>query len=65
MILPGSAGCPHDLDGDAHAVSQQVWGDGGYAGQLIAWVMLTFESRLRLEIVRRTEEQLSVVRHSG
>lgn len=43
---------------------QLVWADGGYAGQLVAWVMLTFGSRLRLEIVRRTEEhRFSVVRH--
>src|SRR6266849_5550374 len=36
---------------------QLVWADGGYAGQLIAWVMLTFRARLRLEIVRRTDEE--------
>jgi putative transposase len=43
---------------------QLIWADGGYAGQLVAWVMLTFGSRLRLEIVRRTEEHtFSVVRH--
>jgi putative transposase len=43
---------------------QLIWADGGYAGHLVAWVMLTFESRLRLEIVRRTEEhRFSVVRH--
>ena len=41
-----------------------IWADGGYAGHLVAWVMLTFGSRLRLEVVRRTEEhRFSVVRH--
>jgi len=43
---------------------QLIWADGGYAGQLIAWIMLTFGTRLRLEIVRRTEEhKFSVIRH--
>ena len=43
---------------------QLIWADGGYAGQLIAWITLTFGTRLRLEIVRRTEEhKFSVTKH--
>jgi len=34
-----------------------IWGDGGYAGQLIEWVMQRFESRVRLEIVPKLEGQ--------
>ena len=42
---------------------QLIWADAGYAGQLIGWVAQTFGSRLRLEIVRRSEEhRFSVIR---
>ena len=40
-----------------------IWADAGYSGKLIEWLMLTFGSKLRLEIVHRTEEhKFSVVR---
>jgi len=35
---------------------QLMWADGGYAGQLVEWVGRLFASRLRIEIVRRSEE---------
>jgi putative transposase len=42
---------------------QVIWADRGYAGKLIGWVMQTFGSRVRLEIVPRKEEHaFSVVR---
>jgi putative transposase len=42
---------------------QLIWADAGYGGQLIGWVAQTFGSRLRLEIVRRSEEhRFSVVK---
>ena len=42
---------------------QLIWADAGYVGHLVAWVMQTFGSRLRLEIVYRTEEhKFSVVK---
>jgi putative transposase len=42
---------------------QLIWGDAGYAGQLIEWMVKLFGSKLRLEIVRRNEEhKFSVVR---
>jgi putative transposase len=34
-----------------------IWGDGGYAGQLIGWVMQTFGPAPRLEIVPKLEGQ--------
>jgi putative transposase len=44
---------------------QLVWADAGYAANLlVAWISLTFGTRLRLEIVHRTEEhKFAVVRH--
>jgi putative transposase len=42
---------------------QLIWADGGYAGKLIGWMVQAFGSRLRLEIVHRTEEhKFSVVK---
>lgn len=36
---------------------QVIWGDGGYAGQLIEWVMALFGPSVRLEIVPKLEDQ--------
>jgi putative transposase len=36
---------------------QLIWADAGYAGHLIEWVNQQFKSKLRLEIVRRKEEE--------
>lgn len=36
---------------------QLIWGDQGYAGQLIGWVVQIFGSRIRLEIVPKLEGQ--------
>jgi putative transposase len=42
---------------------QLIWADAGYAGQLVEWIGRLFASRLRVEIVRRSEEhKFSVIK---
>lgn len=45
------------LVGHVFSRLQLIWADGGYAGQLVWWVTRMFGSDLRLEIVKRNEEQ--------
>jgi putative transposase len=35
---------------------QLIWADGGYAGQLLAWVLQRWRGRVRVEIVKRSDD---------
>ena len=35
---------------------QVIWADGGYAGQLLAWVRQRWRGRARVEVVRRSDQ---------